>query len=142
MEASVTWNGGMSFTGVADSGFAVELDTDPSVGGNDNGVRPLELMALSLIGCTAMDVISIMRIKRENVTRFEVKTHIERSPNHPKVFTSAVIEYIFYGHGIKSESAARAIELSEQVYCPAQAMLKQIMPIELKYTILEEEAAM
>ncbi|MCB8992290.1 MAG: OsmC family protein, partial [Ardenticatenaceae bacterium] len=121
MEASVTWNGDMSFTGIADSGFAVELDTDPAVGGHNNGLRPLELMAISLVGCTAMDVISIMRKKREDVTRFEVKTHIERSPNHPKVFTAAVIEYIFYGHGIKPESAERAIELSEQVYCPAQA---------------------
>lgn len=138
MDASVTWNGGMSFTGVADSGFKVELDSDPAVGGNNNGLRPLELMAISLVGCTAMDVISIMRKMREDVTRFEVKTHIERAPNHPKVFTAAVIEYIFYGHNINSESAARAIELSEQIYCPAQAMLKQIMPIEIKYTIHEE----
>ena len=127
MDASVTWNGGLSFTGVAGSGFPIELDADESVGGGNNGARPLELMAISLVGCTAMDVISIMRKKRQDVTRFEVKTHLEQAPKHPHVFTSAVIEYIFYGRNI------------EDIYCPAQAMLKQVMPLELKYTIVEEE---
>lgn len=140
MDASVTWNGGMSFTGSADTGYNLTLDAAPSVGGSNGGFRPMELMALSLIGCTAMDVISIMQKKRQNVTRFEVKTHLEQAEGHPKVFTGAVIEYIFHGQGIDPAAAARAIELSEKNYCPAQAMLKQVMPIELKYTIIEEEA--
>ena len=138
MDASVTWNGGMSFTGTAVTGLKVELDADESVGGNDNGFRPLELMAISLVGCTAMDVISILKKKRQDVTRFEVKTHIERADGHPKVFTGAVIEYIFYGHNIDPKAVERSIQLSDQIYCPAQAMLKQVMPIELKYTIHEE----
>lgn len=139
MDASVTWNGNLSFTGTADTGFKVELDAAEAVGGNDDGFRPMELMAISLAGCTAMDVISIMQKKRQNVTHFEVKTHLERAEEHPKVFTSAVIEYIFYGHDIDPKAAERSIELSEERYCPAQAMLGEVMPIETKYTIVAEE---
>jgi len=139
MDASVTWNGGMSFSGTADSGFSVKLGSDASAGGNDDGFRPMELLAIGLVGCTAMDVISIMRKKRQDVTGFEVKTHLERAGGHPKVFTKAVIEYIFHGRNLDPAAAERAIELSETRYCPAQAMLSQIMPIELKYTLIEEE---
>ena len=137
MEASVTWNGAMSFTGTADSGFKIELDADPSVGGNANGFRPLELMAISLVGCTAMDVISILRKMREDVTNFEVKAHFDRAENHPKVFTAIQVEYIVHGRNVKADSVVRAIELSEQIYCPAQAMLKQVAPITTTHKIIE-----
>lgn len=137
MNASVTWNGNMSFTGTANTGFTVALDAHPNVGGNNNGFRPMELMAISLAGCTAMDVISIMRKKRQDVTRFEVKVHTEQATGHPHVFTSAVIEYIFHGRGLDPAAVERAIELSKTRYCPAQAMLSQVMPIELKYTLVE-----
>lgn len=139
MEAKVIWNGRMGFTGTADSGHAVHLDAHPSVGGDDAGARPMELIALGLIGCTAMDVISIMTKKRQDVTRFEVRAHLEQADKFPKVFTKAVIEYVFYGRNLDPKAAERSIELSEQVYCPAQAMLSQVMPIELTYTIVEEE---
>ncbi|MCA9970691.1 MAG: OsmC family protein [Anaerolineales bacterium] len=140
MDAKVTWNGRMSFTGTADTGFDVHLDAHPSVGGDNNGLRPMELIAIGLVGCTAMDVISIMTKKRQDVTRFEVRTHLETADTFPKVFTKAVIEYVFYGRNLDPKAAQRAIDLSEQIYCPAQAMLKQVMPIELTYTIIEEEA--
>lgn len=68
MQASVVWSKGMSFTGTADSGHTVAIGTDPGVGGDDDGLRPMELMAISLAGCTAMDVISILRKKRVDVT--------------------------------------------------------------------------
>jgi putative redox protein len=139
MDASVTWNGELSFTGTADSGFKVELDAKEAVGGGEEGFLPMELMALSLAGCTAMDVISIMKKKRQEVTHFEVKTHLERAEEHPKVFTSAVIEYIFHGRDIDPKAAERSIQLSEERYCPAQGMLGQVMPIETKYTIVEEK---
>ena len=67
MQASVVWSKGMSFTGTADSGHTVAIGTDPGVGGDDDGLRPMELMAISLAGCTAMDVISILRKKRVDV---------------------------------------------------------------------------
>jgi putative redox protein len=123
MEAKVNWQGGLGFLATADSGYTVRLGADPAVGGAGDGFRPMELMAMSLAGCTAMDVISILNKKREPVTAFEVQVHAERSGEHPKVFTQAVIEYIVAGQGVNEESLLRAIELSAVRYCPAQAML-------------------
>ena len=138
MLASVKWNNHMSFTGVADSGFPVSLDTDESVGGENSAVRPMELIALGLAGCTAMDVISILQKKREEVTRFEVKVDATRAIEHPKVFTGAVIHYIVTGKNIDEAALTRAIELSAIRYCPAQAMLVKAFPMELRYEIYED----
>jgi len=137
MDAQVTWQGGMTFDATATSGFHVTLGTTPKVGGNDDGFRPLELMLMSLAGCTAMDVISILTKKRQNVTAFEVKVHAEQTSEHPHVFTSATIEYVVTGHDIKEEAVKRAVELTATKYCPAQAMMNKVMPIELSHTIQE-----
>ena len=137
MDAKVIWKERMSFEGTSDSGFEVPLGTSPGVGGDDDGFRPLELITIGLAGCTAMDVISILHKKRQEVNRFEVKVHAERSDNHPKVFTHLTIEYVISGKDISREAVERAVELSANKYCPAQAMLKQVAPMELKVTILE-----
>jgi putative redox protein len=138
MLASVKWNNRMSFTGIADSGFPISLDTDESVGGNNSAARPLELIALGLAGCTAMDVISILQKKRQEVTSFEVKVDAARANEHPKVFTSAVIRYVITGKNIDEAALVRAIELSAVKYCPAQAMLANAFPMELRYEIYED----
>ncbi len=138
MEASVIWKSGMSFTGTADSGFEVPLGTDPSVGGADDGFRPMELMLVSLGGCTAMDVISILSKKRQNVTGFEVKVDGQRATEHPKVYTALSIKYIVRGKGIDAAAVERAIDLSRDKYCPAQAMLAKIAPITITYEVIEE----
>jgi putative redox protein len=138
MLASVKWNSRMSFTGIADSGFPISLDTDESVGGNNSAGRPMELIALGLAGCTAMDVISILQKKRQEVTSFEVKVDASRANEHPKVFTSAVIRYVITGKNIDEAALVRAIELSAVKYCPAQAMLAKAFPMELRYEIFED----
>jgi len=138
MLASVKWNSRMSFTGIADSGFPIFLDTDESVGGDNRAARPLELIALGLAGCTAMDVISILQKKRQEVTSFEVKVDAARANEHPKVFTSAVIRYVITGKNIDEAALTRAIELSAVKYCPAQAMLANAFPMELRYEIYED----
>jgi len=136
MDANVTWKKGMSFEGTADSGFKVDLGTDPQFGGDDDGFRPLELMLVSLGGCTGMDVISILQKKRQEVTSFEVRVHAERAADHPKVFTSITVEYILSGINLDPDAVDRAVELSSTKYCPAQAMLAQAVPITHKVTIL------
>jgi len=108
------------------------------VGGDNDGVRPMEMLAIGLAGCTAMDVISILTKKRQDVTQFEVQVHAERAAEHPKVFTGAVIEYFVVGRGVEEEAVVRAIELSAVRYCPAQAMFSKVFPIELKYHIFED----
>lgn len=138
MQASVVWSKGMSFSGTADSGFSVPLGTDPSVGGDNDGFRPMELLVLSLAGCTAMDVISILRKKRQDVTGFEVKVDAARASEHPKVVTAFAVRYIVRGRKIDPHAVERAIELSQTTYCPAQAMLSKAAPINLTYEIIEE----
>lgn len=138
MNAKVTWDHGMTFEGTADTGFTVPLGTVPAVGGENDGFQPMELMAVSLAGCTAMDVISIMRKKRQEITAYEVSVHTERADKHPKVFTQASILYKVTGKEIDEAALRRAIQLSAERYCPAQGMLNQLIPIELKYEIYEE----
>jgi putative redox protein len=140
MDAKVLWHEGLTFTGKADSGFTVALGADPGVGGADDGFRPMELMALSLAGCTAMDVISILRKKRQEITAFEVRVRTQRAQEHPRVFTSAVIEYEVTGHDIQESALRRSIELSAERYCPAQGMLAKVMPMKLDYLIYEGDS--
>ncbi len=140
MNADVIWKEELSFTGSSDSGFRVDLGADPEVGGSNDGFRPMELMALSLAGCTAMDVISILRKKRQDVVAFRVHVRAQRAQEHPKVFTEAVIHYEVTGHGVQEAALRRSIELSAQRYCPAQGMLSRILPIQLDYTIFEGDS--
>jgi len=139
MDAKVTWRQGLSFTGTADTGFEVPLGADLEAGGANDGFRPLELMAVSLAGCTAMDVVSILAKKKQDVTAFEVKVHADRAEEFPKVFTQIVITYLVAGHAVDEAALLRAIELSATKYCPAQAMLGKVVPMELNYELYEEE---
>src|SRR5512132_1303662 len=100
MQATVQWKENMIFAGMPESGFPVQLDSDSSFGGTRQGVRPMELIALGLAGCTAMDVLSILQKKRQQVTQFEVQVDAPRSTDYPKVFTSALITYVVTGKNI------------------------------------------
>ncbi len=135
MDAKVIWKQNLSFTGSATSGFEVPLDAD---GGTDGGFRPLELLAVGLAGCTAMDVLSIIRKKRQDVTAFDVQVRAPQQSEYPHVFTSAEILYRVHGHAVDEAAVLRAIELSALHYCPAQAMLSKAFPMVLKYEIYED----
>jgi putative redox protein len=137
MEAKVTWKGQMSFEGSAETGFTLPLGADLIVGGNNDGFRPMELIAIGLAGCTAMDVISILQKKRQEITGFEVCVDAERASEHPKVFTYIKVLYNIEGHQVDPAAVERAMELSATKYCPAQAMLSKAVEIELAYTITE-----
>ena len=138
MDAKVIWNQALSFTGSATSGFEVPLDADEGSGGTNSGFRPLELLAVGLAGCTAMDVLAIVRKKRQDVTAFDVQVLASQSNGHPYVFTSAEILYRVTGHAIDEAAVLRGIELSALHYCPAQAMLSKSFPMRLKYEIYED----
>jgi len=136
MKVTVNWKGDMTFAGESPSGFPIEMDSD--FGGTHSGPRPMELIALGLAACTAMDVISILKKKRQDVTQFDVRLDAPRSPEYPKVFTSAIITYIVSGKNIHEAALRRAIELSATKYCPAQIMLSQAFPMGLHYEIYED----
>jgi putative redox protein len=137
MDAEVTWKSNMSFDGTADTGFTLPLGASPRVGGDNDGFRPMELVLIGLAGCTAMDVISILKKKRQQVTDFQVTAHAERSEEHPKVFTKILLDYQVTGIDIDARAVERAIELSETQYCPAQAMLIHSVEITNQYSIQE-----
>ncbi len=137
VQGKVTLLGKMAFEGTANSGHTVILDAAEAVGGENRGFRPMELIMLGLLGCTAMDVISILRKKRQQVTAFEVRGYGERAEEHPKVYTHITLEYHVTGHGVEEKAVRRSIELSAVRYCPAQAMLRHI-PFTYRYIIYED----
>ena len=126
---------GMRFDAVGVDGVSVMLDADAGHGGTGRGFRPLELMLVSLGSCTAMDVISILRKKRQRVSRYLVEVSATQANEHPHVFTSIAIRHILQGDGISDEAVRRAIELSETKYCPAFAMLSASTPIHSAFEI-------
>jgi len=139
MDVKLDWKGRMAFEGLPESGHVVRMDAEEAVGGDNSAARPMEFIALGLAGCTAMDVISILRKKQQDVTDFQVAVHAERAGDHPKVFTQAVIEYLITGRNVDEAAVLRAIALSAEKYCPAQAMLGRVFPMELRYKIFDEE---
>ena len=140
MEAKAVWQGDMSFIGSADTGFTLKMDSGEAVGGHDSGFRPTELLAIGTAGCTAMDVISILKKKRAEVTAFEVRAHVEKAETYPKVFTRMHLTYVVTGRGIKPEDVDRAVQLSEEKYCPCIAMFRQVLGLTRAIQIIEAEA--
>jgi putative redox protein len=126
MMAQASLQEGMRFVARSGSGHSVTLDA-PRVGGGENlGFRPMELLLVGLAGCTGMDVISILRKQRQQVTGYEVHVRGVRAEEHPMVFVEITVEHIVTGHQIQPEAVARAIALSEERYCGAGAMLGKV----------------
>jgi putative redox protein len=137
MKASVTWQDGTSFTGTADSGFTLETGTNAA--GNKIGSSPMELLLISLAGCTAMDVISILQKKRQAVTDFQVQVEGDRAEDHPKLYTHLRVHYVVRGRDISPEAVERAIALSTDKYCSVSAMLNKAAVMEHSYEIIADD---
>lgn len=126
---------GITLVGKTDSNIWITMDGPEEFGGSNAGVRPKELLLLSLAGCTGSDVVSILQKKRTKLEDFEIKITAETREEHPQVFTKIHIEYVFYGNDVKKEDVERAIELSSTKYCSVQAMLKPSVEITHSYRI-------
>jgi putative redox protein len=141
MKARVSWVDGMMFTGESGSGHAIVLDGAPENGGRNVGIRPMELMLLGLAGCTAFDVVLILKRGREPVTDCVVEVDAERASADPKVFTTIHLKYRLSGHGLSLEKVERAIQLSKDKYCSASIMLGQVVEITHSWTVDPRHAA-
>lgn len=119
------WNKGMEFVGKTPSGHEVLVDSTPDKGGEDKGPRPMELLMAGLAGCTAMDVIFILRRMREKVKEFKVEVDTEREKKRPQVYKKIHIKYIFKGENLSEKNVKRAIDLSQEMYCSASATFKR-----------------
>lgn len=137
MDAKLTWKNELAFTGIAKTNVPIPIDASIEHGGAGEGASPMEMMLMGLGGCTAMDVISILQKKRQDVTNFEILLHADRAQEHPKVFTAVTIEYVITGHGIEDAAVARAIELSETKYCSGIAMMRKAVDIKTSYKVVE-----
>jgi putative redox protein len=129
----------MSFTAETGSGHAVVMDAAEHAGGQNLGPQPMELLLVGLAGCTGMDVISILRKKRQDVTAYAVRVRGERAETDPKVFTHITVEHVVTGHAISPAAVARAIELSETTYCGAGATLGKTATLQHAFRIVEVE---
>ncbi len=126
---------GVTFMGLSDSNHWVPMDGPEQFGGSEAGIRPKELLLLSLAGCTGSDVASILHKMREPLQRFEVEIEAEMSTEHPKVYTEIEVIFKFWGEGLKEANLKRAIQLSEETYCGVTAMLKNSVQITSRYEI-------
>lgn len=129
---------GITFVGKTDSNHWITMDGPEDFGGSNAGIRPKELILISLAGCTGSDVASILQKKKVKLDGFEMNITAEQQDEHPQVFTKINLEYVFYGKNLPVNEIKRAIELSQTKYCSVTAMLQKAMPVEHTYRIVEE----
>lgn len=138
MECSVKWAGeGMSFIAATGSGHQIVMDGAPEAGGQNLGPRPMELLLTGAGGCTAFDVVLILKKGRHNVSGCEVRLSADRAETDPKVFTRIHFHFTVTGKGLKREVVARAIELSKEKYCSASIMLAKTAEITHDFELIE-----
>ncbi len=123
MKARVKWVDGMAFVGESGSGHAVVMDGAPDSGGRNIGIRPMEMLLIGLGGCTAFDVVLILKRGREKIEDCTVEVTAERADTDPKVFTKIHLDYTLVGESLSPEKVERAIKLSAEKYCSASIML-------------------
>jgi len=137
--AKVTYTNGLQFVGEASSGHAIVMDGDPGFGGHNTGLRPMELLLLGLGSCTGMDVISVMKKKKQDVTGLEINVEGHKEENYPKKFTDINIEFIIKGRNISEDTVKRSIDLSMNKYCSVKATLEGTAKISFSYRIIQEQ---
>ena len=135
VESRTRWTGGMRFTGAGWSGIEVNMDAARDFGGEEKGVRPLELLLVGLAGCTGMDVVSLLRKMRVDFTGLAMEIEADKSEDHPHVFTEINLVYVFEGNAIDEEKVKRAIELSQEKYCSVSAMLQKACPVNWSFRL-------
>lgn len=138
LDAKITYVKGLQFVGDSSSGHAVVMDGEPSVGGHNTGPRPMELLLLGAGGCSGMDVISILKKKRQEVTGLEIRVKGKKAEDYPKKFTHITLEFIVKGRNISEEAVEKAIELSMNKYCSVKATLGGAAKIGFSCKIIQE----
>lgn len=134
-EARVTWLNEMQFVAETGSGHAVVLES----GGQNRAPSPMEMLLVGMAGCTAVDIVHILKRMRQPVTGVQVNVKGMRAESRPRVYTDIQVEYVVTGRGLSEEKVRRAVELSETTYCSASAMLAKTAAITSTIRILEAD---
>lgn len=137
MKATVKWLEDVSFSGSSGSGHSVIMDGAPEFGGANQGMRPMEMLLLGMGGCTAFDVVHILRKARQDIVDFEVDLDAQRAEAPPKVFTRIHVHFEIRGHNVSPAAVERAIDLSLSKYCSATIMLAKTAEITHDYSIID-----
>ncbi|MFZ3004372.1 MAG: OsmC family protein [Undibacterium umbellatum] len=140
MEATVRWTGssGMSFLAETGSGHAVLMDGAPDGGGRNLAPRPMEMVLLGTGGCSAYDVVLILRKGKQDIRGCDVKLTAERAEIEPKVFTKINFHFVVRGRQLKPNLVERAIKLSHEKYCSASSMLAKTAEMTHSFEIIED----
>ena len=137
MNISVNWVDGMLMVGKSDSGHSITMDGPSEIGGENLGVRPMEMLLLGVAGCTMIDIVTTLKKMRQNLTQLETKVNAERANDHPKVFTDIHIQFELKGKDLDSIKVEKAITLSAEKYCSASIMLGKTATITHNFVIIE-----
>lgn len=141
MKARIKWVENVSFIAESGSGHAFLMDGAPEGGGRNMGPRPMEVLLMGTGGCTAYDVVHILRKSRAPVTDCVIEIDAERAEEDPKVFTKIHFHFIVTGNGLKPAQVERAVQLSAEKYCSASIMLGKTAAITHDFEIREPGAA-
>ena len=137
MNLSVNWVDGMLMVGKSHSGHSITMDGPIEIGGENLGVRPMEMLLLGVAGCTMIDVVTTLKKMRQDLTHCETKISAERAKEHPKVFTDIHIHFIVKGKDLDSKKVDKAISLSAEKYCSASIMLGKTANITHDFEVTE-----
>ncbi len=138
VEAKVTFVDGLQFVGEAASGHAIVMDGDIDSGGKDTGLRPMEVLLIGLGGCSGMDVVSILKKKKQDIRGLTINVKGEKADSYPKRFTHIDIEFVVAGRNLSEEAVKRAVDLSMGKYCSVKATLEGSAKVDFSYRIIQE----
>ncbi|GAB3244020.1 OsmC family protein [Chitinimonas naiadis] len=137
MRARIKWIENVSFLAQSETGHAVLMDGAPAAGGQNLGPRPMEMVLMGTGGCTAFDVVAILKKSRADIVDCEVQLEADRAETEPKVFTRIHMHFVVKGRSLKPEQVKRAIDLSAEKYCSASIMLGKTAEITHDFEIVE-----
>ena len=137
MNLSVNWVDGMLMVGKSHSGHSITMDGPIEIGGENLGVRPMEMLLLGVAGCAMIDVVTTLQKMRQDLSHCETRISAERANEHPKVFTDIHIKFIVKGKDLDSKKVDKAITLSAEKYCSASIMLGKTAKITHDFEVLE-----
>jgi putative redox protein len=137
MKATIKWTGDVGFSGTTESGHSILMDGAPEAGGRNKGSRPMEVVLIGMGGCTAFDVVHILRKSRQEITDCAAEVEAQRAETDPKVFTHIHIHFIVSGKDLDPKKIQHAIELSATKYCSASIMLAKTAKITHDFEMID-----
>ena len=135
--AKISWVDGAMFVGEGGCGYTITMDGAPDDGGRNLASRPMEVVLMGMGGCTAIDVVSMLKKQRQDIEGIEVSLVAERADDHPKVFTSVKLVYTVRGRKLSRALIERAVSLSDEKYCSATAMVKRSAKVTNEIVLVE-----